>query len=199
MLRRSQPRRRAGLQSPPLEAERLERLRELARRRLAGASRRTLLGADVNQAVEKRAGRHDERLAARACRPPRTPDRRSVRARRGCGRPAEDPRRCSVRVERASHPCAVDPLVRLGARRPDRRAAAAIQQLELNAGRVDRAAHQAAERVDLAHQVALRRAADRRIAGHVRDRVRATACRSRRGSQGAPRPTPPRSPHDRRR
>ena len=38
-------------------------------------------------------------------------------------------------------------------------------------GRVDRAAHQPAERVDLANEMALRRAADRRIARHVRDGV----------------------------
>ena len=67
---------------------------------------------------------------------------------------------------------AVDLLVRLRARRPDRRPAAAIEQLELNAGGVDRAAHQAAERVDLANEMALRRAADRGIARHVRDGVR---------------------------
>ena len=66
---------------------------------------------------------------------------------------------------------AVDALVGLRARRPDRRAAAAIEQLELNAGRVDRAAHQPAERVDLANEMPLRRSADRRIARHVRDGV----------------------------
>ena len=66
---------------------------------------------------------------------------------------------------------AVDLLVRLRARRPDRRAAAAIEQLELNARRVDRAAHQPAERIDLANEMALGRAADRRIARHVRDGV----------------------------
>ena len=41
----------------PIEAERLERLGEVARRRFAGATGRVLLRADVNQAVEKRAGR----------------------------------------------------------------------------------------------------------------------------------------------
>ena len=71
-----------------------------------------------------------------------------------------------------SHPLAVRPLVRLRARRPHRRTPAAIEQLELNAGRVDRAAHQPAERIDLANQMTLRGAADRRIARHVRDGVR---------------------------
>ena len=66
---------------------------------------------------------------------------------------------------------AVLPLVRLRARRPHRRTAAAIEQLELNAGRIDRAAHQAAERIDFADEMPLRRAADRRIAGHERNRL----------------------------
>ena len=50
--------------------------------------------------------------------------------------------------------------------------AASIQQLELNAGRVDRAPHEAAERIDLAHEMPLGRAADRRIARHERHGVR---------------------------
>src|SRR5207249_7118538 len=41
------------------------------------------------------------------------------------------------------------------------------EQLELNPGRVDRASHQTADGVDLAHEVTLRGAADRRIARHV--------------------------------
>ena len=69
------------------------------------------------------------------------------------------------------HPAAVDLLVGLRARRPDRRPAAAVEQLELDAGRVDRAAHQPAERIDLANEMALGGAADRRIARHVRDGV----------------------------
>ena len=59
-----EPRRRAGLQAAPLEAERLQRLGQLARGRLAGAARRLLLRPDVNQAVQKRAGRDDQRAAA---------------------------------------------------------------------------------------------------------------------------------------
>ena len=67
----------------------------------------------------------------------------------------------------ARHPGRVATLVRLRARRPDRWPTAAIEQLELNAGGVDGAAHHAAERVDFANQVALGGAADRGIAGHV--------------------------------
>ena len=67
----------------------------------------------------------------------------------------------------ARDPFAVKRLVRLGARRPHRRSAAAVEQLELNSGRVDAAAHQSAERIDLPDQMTLRRAADGRIARHV--------------------------------
>ena len=66
MLLAVEPRRRAGLQPAPLEAERLQRLREIARRRLAGAAGRPLLRPDVDQPVEERAGRDDQRAAAEA-------------------------------------------------------------------------------------------------------------------------------------
>ena len=69
----------------------------------------------------------------------------------------------------APHPLAIPRLVRLGARRPHRRPAAAIEQLELYSCSVDCPAHQSAQRIDLANQMSLRRAADRRIARHVRD------------------------------
>src|SRR4051812_23961806 len=55
-----------------------------------------------------------------------------------------------LRCERSVHPMAVDLLVGLSARRPNRGSAAAIQELELNAGGIDRAAHQPAKCVDLA-------------------------------------------------
>src|SRR5690606_38215657 len=76
-----------------------------------------------------------------------------------------------MRREDLTHPAPVRPLVRLRTRRPDRRSAAAIEQSELNARRVDRAAHQPAHGVDLANQVSLRRAANGRVARHQRDRI----------------------------
>ena len=56
-------RRRACFQPAPFEAACLQRFRQLPRRRLARAAGGVLLGPDVNQAVEKRAGRDDERAA----------------------------------------------------------------------------------------------------------------------------------------
>ena len=67
---------------------------------------------------------------------------------------------------------AVAALVGLRARRPDRRARGSrLSSLNWMPVASIARAHQPAERVDLADQVALRRAADRRIARHVRDRV----------------------------
>src|SRR5207248_10532422 len=51
-----QTRWRARLQTPPAEAERLQRFGEIVRGWLAGPSRGPLLRTDVNEAVEKRAG-----------------------------------------------------------------------------------------------------------------------------------------------
>ena len=68
------------------------------------------------------------------------------------------------------HRAAVQLAVGLGARAPHRRSLAAVQHAELDAGPVDRAAHDAVERVDLAHQMALGEPADRRVARHLADR-----------------------------
>jgi hypothetical protein len=59
--------------------------------------------------------------------------------------------------------------VRLGARPPHRGAFGPVQHPELDAGIVDREAHQPAERVDLADHLALCEPADRGVAGHRAD------------------------------
>ena len=174
-----EPRRRAGLQPAPREA-----------------------AAPCSDSASSRDGGSPARPAGRCSRPTCTRPLRNVpvvttsarqrmRSPSSSASPAtpaavdenpaglpEDPRDVRLALERVAHPRAVAPLVGLRARRPHRRPAAAVEQLELDAGRVDRPPHQAAERVDLANQMPLRRAADRRIARHVRDRARPTACRS---------------------
>jgi hypothetical protein len=55
----------------------------------------------------------------------------------------------------------------LRSRRPDRRTTTPIEQFELDTGGIDGPAHETAERVDLANQMPLRGAADRRVARHV--------------------------------
>ena len=65
MLRRSSRGGVPGLEPAPREADRLDRFSQIARRRLPRAPGRPLLAADVDQAVQKRAGRDDERAARR--------------------------------------------------------------------------------------------------------------------------------------
>ena len=67
------------------------------------------------------------------------------------------------------HGAPIELSVGLGARALDGWAFAAIEDAELNARRIGGARHDAIERIDLAHQMALAQAADRRIAGHLAD------------------------------
>ncbi|SRR6266404_7782738 len=54
--------------------------------------------------------------------------------------------------------------------RTRRRALAAVQNPELDAGAVDHPAREPVERVDLAHEMSLAEPADRRVARHLADR-----------------------------
>ena len=67
------------------------------------------------------------------------------------------------------HCRAIQLAVGLGARAADRRTLAAVQHAKLDAGPVDRPRHDAVQRIDLAHQMAFRQAADRRVARHDAD------------------------------
>ena len=85
------------------------------------------------------------------------------------GRPLDD-----VEIRRLGQQfgdrAAVELAVGLGARPAHRRPLAAVQHAELDAGPVDRPAHDAVERIDLAHQMPLAEPADRRVARHLADR-----------------------------
>ena len=72
-------------------------------------------------------------------------------------------------ADRGLHGLPIELAVGLGARAAHRRALAAVEHAELDAGGVGDAAHQAVERIDLAHQVALAEPADRRVAAHLAD------------------------------
>ena len=69
------------------------------------------------------------------------------------------------------HELLVETPVRLRAQRIDRRALPAVQEPVLDAGAVCDLRHLAAERVELADEVALARAADGGVAGHIAHRV----------------------------
>ena len=82
---------------------------------------------------------------------------------------ALDHRQVRLPPDRRLHGRRVKLAVGLGARAAHGRALAAIEQAELNAGGVGDAAHEAVERVDLAHQVPFAEPANRGIAGHGAD------------------------------
>jgi len=74
-------------------------------------------------------------------------------------------------LELFAHLGAVECLVALGAGAPDGGAAGGVEQAELDAAGVGDLAHDAAEGVDLADQMALGDAADGWVAGHLGDEV----------------------------
>ena len=76
-----------------------------------------------------------------------------------------------LRLQHLAHLDAVLLLVALGAGRPDGGAAGGVEQAELDADGVGDFAHDAAEGVDFADEMALGDAADGGIAGHLRDEV----------------------------
>ena len=192
---RGQPRRRPGLQPAPPKPERLQRLAKPARRPARPAARRRCCSGPMwirpfrNVPVVTTSARQPNSRAVleRAAR------RRARRRRRSSAAAPTIHAMPGSRVQRRAHPLPVRLLVGLRPRRPDRRPAAPVEHLELDPGRVDRQAHQAAERVDLADEVALGRPANRRIAGHVRHGFPRQRAEPHAAAQAAPPPTPPRS------
>ena len=73
------------------------------------------------------------------------------------------------RPDRGLHGGAVELAVGLGARALHGRPLGAVEQPELDAGRIGHPPHQAVQRIDLAHQVALAEPADGRVARHLAD------------------------------
>jgi transcriptional antiterminator Rof (Rho-off) len=187
------PRRRSRLQTAAAQAELLQRLAEQNCVRFPGTSGRILLLAAVDQSVEKSAGGDDYSLRAdrAAIAQPNAenavpvPVLGEIRLRRllelNCNRWSSSTiRLCHfrlldlqirLRLQHFAHLEAISLLVALRARRPHSRAARSVQQTELDADRIGDLAHDPAERIDFADQVSLGDAADRRIAGHLRNQV----------------------------
>ena len=104
----------------------------------------------------------------------------------------------SVRFGAASRVCAHGPavqvLVALGAQGLHGGAFARVQHADVGQRPVGVDAHLPAERVHLAHQMALGRAADRAVAGHQRHFVQRQRQAERLRAPAAPTPAPPRRP-----
>ena len=82
---------------------------------------------------------------------------------------AFDDRQIRRLPDRLLHRRRIELAIGLGARTAHRRSFAAIEHAKLNAAGIGDPAHQAVQRIDLADQMALAEAADRRIAGHRAD------------------------------
>ena len=164
-----EPGRRPGLEAAEREAEMLERARQPDRGRLAHAPRGRLALADVNEAAQERAGGQYDRT-----RPEHAsvgqPHRRDAALRENeVVRLALEHFESLGFADRLLHGCRIEFAVGLRARPAHRRALAAIEHAELDAAAIGHAAHQAVQRVDLAHQMAFAESSDRRIAGHRAD------------------------------
>ncbi len=164
-------RRRAGLEASESEAEAGEGLRQADRRTLTDPTRGNSGLADMDEAAEKGSGgQHD------GGRRQGTPIREADAA-DGAALNEEvfglsgDNRQAARRPKRGLHVAGIEAPVGLRARTPDRRALAAVQQPELNAGPIRDPAHESVEGVDLADEVPLPEPADGRIARHRPDRL----------------------------
>ena len=166
---RREPRRRAGLQPAEPQIECQQALGEPVRRGLAVAARRGLLLAAVDQPAQERArGQHHGARADTAAVGGDDPVHPAVLDRQVLDRRL-DHLEVRRRADRGLHCGPIELAVGLGARALHGRPLGAVEQAELDAGGVRHAPHQAVERIDLAHEMALAEPADGRVAGHLAD------------------------------
>ncbi len=165
-----QPRRRAGLQTAEREARPREALREAHRGRVAEATGRPALPPEMDLAAQEGAG--GQHHGARAPGAPvgrQDAADRAARVEQQVVDGSLGDREVRLPGEQRADGLAIERAVGLRPRPAHGRALAAVEDAELDAGAVDRARHQAVERIDLAHEVAAAEAADRRVAGHRAD------------------------------
>ena len=182
---------RPRLESADCESQRFELLRQMRRRRLAGPPAADLaVDADVDAPPAERARSHDDGARAESapfdrldaeharahCRP---------RHRRAAARPSPGSGEVGPLLDQRPHGASVETAVALRAWRPDCGPLAPVQHAELHHGEIRRAPHDAAERIDLAHDGALGHAADRGVAGHLADALERT--RDERDARAEPR------------
>ena len=85
--------------------------------------------------------------------------------------------------EKPFHPELVGLLIALRARSADRRTLLRIEDAELDRSGVRVQGHRPAQRVDLSHHVALPEPSDRRVTGHLSERVEILAEERDRGTE----------------
>ena len=167
-----QPRRRPRLQPAKRQVQPRQGLRQANRWRFANPPCRRLGIPNMDHPTQKRA-RGQHRRTASDPGSIRT-DHRGQPAIRAdlqiLHRTGSDFETLGLRQQRLNGP-PIQAAIRLGPRTTDRRPLAAIQELEMNAGHIRRPAHDAIQRIDLPHQMALANAANGGIAGHFANRL----------------------------
>ena len=139
------------------------------RRRFADPAGRDLLFADMDEAAQERPGGQNHRAGRQNPAIGQANSRNAAFSEDQIVGFALDHRQIRRLEDRALHGGGVELAVGLGAGAAHGGALAAVQDAKLDAALVGDAAHQAVERVDLPHQMALAEPADRRIAGHRAD------------------------------
>ena len=164
-----EPRRGSGLEPAERKARPLERARQAERRRLADAAGRRLALADMDEAAQEGAGREHDGPCPEFAAVRELEARDAVAANQHIVGLGLDHREIRGVADRLLHGGGVELAVGLRARPAHRRPLAPVEHAELDAAAVGDASHQAIERIDLAHQMALAEPADRRIARHGAD------------------------------
>ena len=124
----------------------------------------------MNEAVEERAGRQHHGAAGNALAGLGQHGRHAAaRIEFQIGGFAAGDIQIGLIGEDRLHRLAIELAIGLGAGAAHRRALRFVEHPELNPGAVDRAGHHAVQRVDLADQMPLAQAADRRVAAHLAD------------------------------
>ena len=140
-------------------------------RGLAATPRRKVRQPDMDQPLEKRAGRENDS--------PRGNLRAVTRHETGHGGALREQsvhralRHVEPRlvVQSVLHRMTIELFIALDAERPHRRTLARVEHPELDAGAIRVASHFAAQRVDFLDEMAFRDPAHSRVAGHLRDFV----------------------------
>ena len=165
-------RRRARFEAARLQSEAAaDGFRQQVRGGIAGAAPGEMREAVMQETVQKGPRRHDDRLAPVGVAEARDHARDGVAVRDEIDRLLLTDRKVRGLLEHVLHGALVAGLVALCARRPHGGPLRAVQHAELDGGGVGDLSHEAAEGVDLAHEMPLRDAADARIAAHLRDVV----------------------------
>src|SRR6185295_15924924 len=174
-----QPGRRTRLQAAPFETHAANTLRQTDGGWFSTTPGCEALLSNVNQTIQKGSRRQYHRARRNAASIEQLDTGDSIAVEKNLGNfSLLDEKIWSV-FQRESHNNAVLRLILLCPRRPNGRATPRVQQSKLNSAFIRDQAHDAAECVNLAHQMTLGNSAHCRIARHLRNQIRVHRVQSR--------------------